>query len=159
MDTRMTVAPDEHFVVFLIGMRVNRLWLAPVWWGVALAMTRMLRELSADPSAGLLHAESWFGRTTLVVQYWRSHEHLQAYAHARERAHLPAWAAWAKRLGLSGAVGIWHETYVVSPGQYEAVYVHMPTFGLGAALPRRPAEGALSSAKGRLAAGAAARAA
>jgi hypothetical protein len=69
-------------------MRVNRLWMAPVWWAVMLAMTRMMRELTANPSVGLLHAETWFGQTTLMVQYWRSNVHLQAYAHARERAQV-----------------------------------------------------------------------
>ncbi|WP_422125626.1 monooxygenase family protein [Streptomyces caatingaensis] len=29
-----------------------------------------------------------------------------------------------------GAVGIWHETYVVPAGAYESVYVDMPPAGL-----------------------------
>jgi hypothetical protein len=28
-------------------------------------------------------------------------------------------------------VGIWHETYLTKPGQYESVYSGMPPFGLG----------------------------
>lgn len=151
---RMTVSPNEGFVVFLIGMRVNRLWLAPVWWGVTLAMKRMLDQLAGDPSSGLLRSEAWFGRTTILVQYWRSVEQLHAYAHAKERAHVPAWRAWAQGWGETGAVGIWHETYVVGPGQYEAVYAHMPPFGLSAAFPRIPAAGPLATASGRLAAAA-----
>ncbi len=31
----------------------------------------------------------------------------------------------------SGHVGIWHETYIIHPGEYENVYVNMPKFGLG----------------------------
>jgi hypothetical protein len=30
-------------------------------------------------------------------------------------------------------VGIWHETYAVSPGTYENIYVNMPPFGLARA--------------------------
>ncbi len=32
-----------------------------------------------------------------------------------------------------GDVGIWHETYLVPAGQYEAVYSGMPLFGLAKA--------------------------
>ncbi|MCB9689130.1 MAG: DUF4188 domain-containing protein [Alphaproteobacteria bacterium] len=154
LPSRLTVSPDERFVVFLIGMRVNRPWMVPAIWAIAAGMQRMLGELERNPEAGLLRAESWFGRTTISVQYWRSEEHLLAYAHDKEREHTSTWAAWSKRLGLDGAIGIWHETYVVSPGGYECVYVHMPPFGLGGALPRVPADGPLSTARRRLTAAA-----
>jgi hypothetical protein len=69
-----------------------------------------------------------------MVQYWRSFEHLEHYAHSRDHAHLPAWAAFNRRVRASnGTVGIWHETYQISPGAYENVYVNMPAFGLGRA--------------------------
>lgn len=147
---RLTVIPDETFVVFLIGMRVNRWWLVPVWWGVAMAMQRMLRQLAADPDMGLLHEESWLGRTTISVQYWRSLDHLQAYAHARDKAHAAVWKQWARSWGLGGAVGIWHETYVIEPGRTENVYVHMPPFGLGAAGGLVPATDDLATATQRM---------
>ena len=38
-----------------------------------------------------------------------------------------------KSVGTDGSVGIWHETYAVSPGAYENIYVNMPPFGLGKA--------------------------
>ena len=86
------------------------------------------------------------------MQYWRSLEDLQAYAHDKQRAHVPAWQRWVKRWS-DGAVGIYHETYVVAPGTYECVYHHMPPFGLGQVGPLIPAEGKLRTARGRLAAG------
>lgn len=148
---RTTVNRDEDFVVFLVGARVNRWWMIPVVWGVAMAMGRMLRELATDPHLGLLASESWSrGRNQLVVQYWRSHEHLQRYAHVKERQHAPAWKQWLKRWA-GGAVGIWHETYLVTPASYECVYVHMPPMGLGRVGPLVPASGALRNATGRLA--------
>lgn len=147
---RLTVVPREPFVVFLIGARVNRWWMLPAVWAVASAFERMSRQLEADPESGLIHAESWFGRSTITVQYWRSLDDLVRYAHDKERAHKPVWREWAERWGLSGAVGIWHETYQVDPGSSECVYHHMPAFGLGAVGPLEPAVGPLTSARGRL---------
>lgn len=147
---RLTVRRDEPFVVFLIGARVNHWWLVPVVWAVAAAMTRMMNELVREPESGLLSFESYGGRTTLMVQYWRSEEDLLRYAHRKDRAHAPAWREWIRKWG-EGAVGIWHETYLVQPGSYECVYHHMPPFGLGKVGPVVPAEGPLKTAKGRLA--------
>jgi len=36
-------------------------------------------------------------------------------------------------VGRSSRTGIWHETYLVKAGQYEAVYGNMPPHGLGKA--------------------------
>jgi hypothetical protein len=51
---RLAACPDEEFVLFVIGLRVNKPWKVHKWWPVSRAMGRMLDELSADPeSAGL----------------------------------------------------------------------------------------------------------
>ena len=148
---RFTVKIEGDFVVFLIGMRINRLLLLHKWIPVAQAMPRMLKELFAHKEMGLLHAESFVGwRTVMVVQYWRSFEQLHAYAHARELAHLPAWADFNRRVGGNGSVGIFHETYLVNEGAYEAVYASMPTFGLAHAGEMMPAIGRMQSAKSRM---------
>ena len=128
---RMTGTLDGDFVVFLIGMRINRWWKVHKWMRVASAMPRMLRELEKNPDLGCLGGEQWFGRTTIMVQYWRSMESLLAYAKAREAEHLPAWRAINKLIGTNGDVGIWHETYRVHPGDHESVYVNMAPFGMG----------------------------
>ena len=150
IDERMTVARDQGFVVFLIGARVNKWWLVPIVWAVARSFSRMMAELAADPDAGLLSSESYAGRTTMTVQYWRSVDDLLRYAKARDKTHLPVWAKWAKRWSASGAVGIYHETYVVEPGGYECLYHHMPPFGLGKVGPLVPARGHRQTARGRL---------
>lgn len=147
---RVAAELPGEFVVFLIGMRINNPLLVHKWLPVAAAMPRMIQELSRQPELGLLHAESWFSRTVLMVQYWRSMEHLLAYATNREAEHLPAWKAFNRSVGTNGAVGIWHETYGVSPGRFESVYVNMPRFGLGKAGVVVPASGNRSSARGRL---------
>ena len=115
-----------------------------------MAMPRMLNELSRQPQLGLLHAEMWFSRTIILLQYWRSTEHLIEYSKSKEMAHLPAWQAFNKAIGTDGSVGIWHETYKVAPGGYENVYVNMPPFGLGRAGNLQEAKGDLKSAGDRL---------
>lgn len=129
---RMTATLDApEFVVFLIGARVNRWWKVGSWSLVAKAMPRMLAELRARPELGLLGCEQAFGRTSIMVQYWRSLEQLLDYAKARDSAHLPAWRDFNRKIGSNGDVGIWHETYLVKRGTYENVYNNMPPFGLG----------------------------
>lgn len=150
IDRRMTAEIEGEFVLFLIGMRVNKWWKPWKWVPVARAMGRMLRELSDHPELGLLEARSWFGNPTLLVSYWRSFEQLEHYAKARDHAHLPAWAAFNHAIRSNGDVGIWHETYRVSPGRYEAVYNNMPAFGLGRAGMLLSATGARHTATGRL---------
>jgi hypothetical protein len=137
---RMTGRLSGDFAVLLIGMRVNRWWKVHQWARVAAAMPRMIRELQQRPELGLLGAEAWFGRTTLMVQYWRSMDALLDYAKNRDSAHLPAWRAFNKRVGANGDVGIWHETYRVRAGDYETVYVNMKRFGLGKAGELVPAQ-------------------
>jgi hypothetical protein len=148
---RMCAEVDGEAVVFLIGMRINRLWKIHKWLPVAMAMPRMLRELGQNPDLGFLGAHSWFGRTIIVLQYWRSVEDLQAYAKNRDRAHLPAWAAFNRAVGKNGDVGIWHETYRTREGDYETVYANMPPFGLGKATKVVTATGRRESAAGRIA--------
>ena len=147
---RVTASLDGEFVVFLIGLRINKPLQIHKWWPVTRAMPRMLDELARQPELGFIHAEMWFARTTIMVQYWRSMEQLLVYAKNKTAAHLPAWQAFNKAVGTDGSVGIWHETYAASPGSYENVYVNMPPFGLGKAGSLRPASGGRQSAAGRL---------
>ena len=147
---KMPAQIDGEFVVFLIGMRINQFWKVHKWLPVVRAMGRMLPELYRQPSLGLLHHEMWFGRTLILVQYWRSMDQLMDYAKARDSQHLPAWQAFNKAIGTDGSVGIWHETYQAGPGTHENVYVNMPPFGMGKAGTLVPAKGGLQSAKGRL---------
>ena len=150
---RMTATLEGDFVVFLIGMRINKPWQVHKWLPVARAMPRMLQELGRQPDLGFIHAEMWFSRTIIVVQYWRSMEQLLAYAKNKEAEHLPAWRAFNQAVGTDGSVGIWHETYKASAGSHESVYVNMPPFGLGRAGMLQPATGGRQSAAGRLRSG------
>jgi hypothetical protein len=130
---RFTVEMPDDFVVFLIGMRVNRPLKVKQWLPVATAMPRMLRWLDKHPEAGLL---SWHGawiHGPAVVQYWRSFDELSRFARAADEPHLPAWKVFNQAIGAGGDVGIWHETYKVRASEYECIYGNMPRVGLAAA--------------------------
>lgn len=150
---RWTAEIEGDFVVFLIGMRVNRWRAVRQWLPVFKAMPPMLRELTADPESGLLGYRLVFAgpRSPMVVQYWRSVEHLQRYAHDPDRTHRPAWLRFFQRSWKAGAVGIWHETYVVPAGSYETVYGNMPPTGLGEVAELAPIDSRTSTAARRLA--------
>ncbi len=156
INRRICAEVDGDFVLFLIGIRINRVLSARRWWPILSAMPKMLRELDAQPDLGLMHHRTHFGlRNTMMVQYWRSHEQLQAYATASDAAHLPAWRAFNRAVGTSGDVGIWHETYVIGAGRTENIYVNMPLHGLGHVGRIEEAQGKRAKAEGRLRANAA----
>ena len=147
---RMTARMQEPFCLFLIGMRINRPLKIQKWLPVFSAMPRIMQELYQHPELGFISGHFWFGRTTIAVQYWKSFEALTRYAKRPDSAHLPAWAQFRRNIGNSGDVGIWHETYLIAPGQYENIYHNMPTFGLGQASQLVEASGRLESAEGRV---------
>lgn len=142
----------EPVTVFLIGMRINRLRSVRAWLPAANAMGPMLRELFTHRELGMLGAKTyWSGRTITLVTYWRSFDHLEAYARATDRAHRPAWTAFYRRSkAAAGAVGIFHETYTVAPGHVESLYVDMPAdFGLAGAVGAARVTGATDAARQR----------
>ena len=151
VEKRVTAEIEGDFVVFLIGMRINRLRRVRKWLPIFLAMPRMVRELQRSPESGFLGANLYLGgpRRPMLVQYWRSFEHLETFARNRNATHWPAWVAFNKRVGSNGEVGIWHETYLVPAGGYECVYNNMPPVGLGAATSLIPAAGRKAAAAGR----------
>lgn len=129
---RLRAEMDHDFVVFLIGMRINRWWRPDLWIPVALAMARMLEELEENPELGFLGATSGgLGNPSVMVQYWRSRDHLMRYARSKDGAHLPAWVDFKRRIADTDACGIWHETFPVEASAFESVYGNMPAFGLG----------------------------
>ena len=145
---RMTAHIEGDFVIFLIGMRINKPWKFHKWLPVFLAMPRMLKELRANKDSGFLGSIS---AGFMIVQYWRSFDGLERYARSRDHLHWPAWVAFNKRVGASrGDVGIWHETYSVRAGEYEAIYSGMPPIGLGAAGMLAPPSERGESARDRL---------
>jgi hypothetical protein len=146
---RLAAQIDGPFVVFLIGMRVNKPWKVRAWVPTFIAMPRMLKELDDDPASGFLGAEGGLGT---IIQYWRSFEDLERYANSRDHEHWPAWRAFNQRVrDHRGDVGIWHETFRVEAGAYEAIYSGMPPRGLGRVGRLVPATGRRETAAQRMA--------
>jgi hypothetical protein len=147
---RMRAEIDGDFVVFLIGARFNsKLHLARSFLDVGgrRGMTHMLQYLMAHPEKGLLGFQQ-LGLINLV-QYWRSFDHLEAFARDEDDPHLAVWREYWQRVAQSDRTGIWHETYLVRAGEYEGIYGNMPRFGLGKAGRLVPASQS-SSARTRL---------
>ena len=150
---RYIAKTNQPFVVFLIGMRVNKWWRFDKWLPVTAAMPPMLRTLIPLPEKGFLHGEFfWNFSGPALIQYWRSFEALERFSLEPSKPHLPAWKKFNQSAGADGAVGIWHETYLVKPDHYESVYANMPRFGLGAALEHVAATGGRETAQLRLSA-------
>src|SRR6201995_2858346 len=147
---RMRAEIDGDFVVFLIGARFNskrHLYRSFFDVGGRRGLVHMLQYLMAHPEKSL----PGFQHLGLVsrAQYWRSFEHLGAFARDEDDPHLAVWRDYWKRVGQSGRTGIWHETYLVRAGEYEGIYGNMPPFGLGKAARLVPASES-SSARTRL---------
>ena len=130
IDRRVTAHIQGDFVVFLIGMQINKLWKPQKWLPGLRAMPKMLKELEAAPAEHGFLGSMNLGLLSLV-QYWRSFDHLEAYARARDKQHWPAWLEFNRLMKDSrGDVGIWHETYLIRAGEYENIYSGMPLMGL-----------------------------
>jgi hypothetical protein len=154
---RWTAQIEGDFVVFLIGARID--FLHPIrsirdlgelgGLSPGQGMGKMLAYLVQHPEKGLLAYE--MGLPT-IVQYWRSFDHLEAFAKNEDDPHLHAWRNFWRRVAKSGRSGIWHETYLVRAGEYENIYGNMPLHGLGKAGRLVPATGD-STARNRIRAG------
>ena len=148
---RWTHTHEGDLTVFLIGMRINRVWRPDAWLPVLAAMGPMLAELARDPDSGFLGHRMTLGRRgPVLIQYWRGVGDVYRYATAPEARHRPAWTAFNRRARrVAGAVGIWHETYQVA--RAESIYVDLPVQGLAAATGARQVTGRLDRAPARLA--------
>lgn len=88
MPGRWTAQIDGDFVVFLTGARFNSKWQAfraISDLGGRRGMRHMLNYLTEHPEKGLIGYET-AGFT--VIQYWRSFEHLEAFAKNDDDPHL-----------------------------------------------------------------------
>ncbi|HEX5552421.1 MAG TPA: DUF4188 domain-containing protein [Chitinophagaceae bacterium] len=89
IDRRVTARKEGDFVVFMIGMRINRFWKLHRWIPVAAAMPKMLQELSMRPESGFPGFQLIGGIPPVTIQYRRSFEQLEAYAKDRSSHHYP----------------------------------------------------------------------
>ena len=129
---RWTAQIEGDFVVMLIGARFQLTHPIRTFrdLGERKGMSHMLKYLTEHPEKGLLGYEMGL---PIIVQYWRSFEHLEAFAKDKDDPHLEVWRDYWRRVGKQPRSGIWHETYLVRAGEYETIYGNMRTFGLGKA--------------------------
>jgi hypothetical protein len=135
---RYTADYGDDLVVFLVGFRFNGIrGLLPALQ-TFFKMPAMLSALARKPELGCLGGHVAFGwRTAYVIQYWRSYDDLERFAHTPAEAHFPAWRWYARLGGKGSGGGVWHETFRVAAGGYETIYVNMPQFGLAKATAHR----------------------
>jgi hypothetical protein len=139
----------DEVVVFVIGMRINKPLKVGLWWPVFNAMGKMLKYLAERPEKGLL-AYRLSVLPPFVVQHWRSFDDLERFARNNDDPHLEPWRRFNRKVGKSGDVGIWHETYRVKTTDIETIYTNMPPCGLGAASALVPVRRGKDSAAARI---------
>ncbi len=123
---------EGELAVLHVGFRINRLLQVGKWWPVAAALPGLIRETRHAP--GLLGSKTfWSGRMVMVTQYWTSAQTLEVYARDGAAGHRWAWRRFNQAARGSGAVGIFHETFIISADRSESVYVDMPPEMLAAA--------------------------
>ncbi|GEM84832.1 DUF4188 domain-containing protein [Meiothermus hypogaeus] len=149
---RFTAQHEGPLVVFLIGVRINNWWRFREWLPVVQAMRPMIQYLYHHPESGFLGlGGQWLSmdfRGLLMVQYWRSSNDLERFARTDPELHPEAWRNFFRQSYKGGAVGIWHETYVVE--RQEAVYGNMPLMGLAKVSKAVPIRGKLETMRERL---------
>lgn len=122
---------DGSFVVFLIGARPNRN-IDSFFKFMGDSMEAMITELEDNDTLGYIGSESFVGTTgTLIVQWWKDVESLNAWASSTMRSHHGPWAKLAKMGMKSTDYGFWHETYKVEARNYESIYVNCPPMMFG----------------------------
>ena len=147
---------EGDFCVFHIGVALNGLIPSKEMKKIGDAFDAMTRELEADPEKyGYLGSENYVSTNpstdvALTVQYWRSREHLNAYAREHMAEHFPAMLWSSQIMKQSAHCGFYHESFTVRAGDYEAVYINCPRVLLGKAAMLVPATGRNRTARGRL---------
>jgi hypothetical protein len=138
MDTidekRMVAKMDGGFVIYINGMRLNKLRAIHRWAIAGRKLANMFDRLEADPDSGFLgYQPAFMGlRTGAAIQYWRSLEDLKRFASDPNDLHVPAWKWYNEEVDSGGGVGFWAELYVIGDDDYETFFRNMHHFyGLG----------------------------
>lgn len=132
----------QSLVVFHLGVRFNHPLglLSPGAKEIGdyfNAMTKSLNERRDE--YGMLHLTTWrdaersSNNNLMTIAYFRDVDGLNRFAH--DPVHREGWnwyQRFAKKEGNSH-IGIFHETFVTRPGDYETIYVDCPPTLLGAA--------------------------
>ena len=129
----MAAEIDGEYVVYINGMRLNKLRALPNYLRAGLEAARMFERLEADPDSGFLgYLPAYVGlRSGAAIQYWRSLEDVRRFARDPDGPHVPAWRWYDEGVSDGGGLGFWAELYVVKEGSFETFYRNVPPTGLG----------------------------
>jgi len=139
----MTAQVDGAFVVFLVGMRINRPFRVQEWLPMVKAFGDLKKELyESNTDSGFMGCTN-LGFLT-QVQYWQSLEHLEAYIQGDGHRVWPAWDDFTRKSQTNErrAFGVWYEAFLVEDGAYSSLYTGMPAHGLGKCGALNPLRGA-----------------
>ena len=126
---------DEPVVVFLVGGHSNNILAVRHWFWIARSFLSLVRYLNTHPETGYLGGHVMYRLLPfgmILQSYWRSVDDLERFARSKDQPHLKAWTHFVRNVATTGALSIWHETYIAEPGKYEAVYGTMAPYGLAA---------------------------
>ncbi|KAJ5786481.1 uncharacterized protein N7503_011693 [Penicillium pulvis] len=128
----------EQIVVFHLGARSNHPLgiFAPGMKGLRDSSLEMLKDMQADPEkSGLLGSTRWMkqedaaGNEMKTVFYLRDYDSLHRFAYGE--LHMNGVRYWNKITKSNPHLAIYHETYVVPRGNWEAIYINCKPTGLG----------------------------
>ncbi|KAI2791781.1 hypothetical protein POX_c04660 [Penicillium oxalicum] len=128
----------DQIVVFHLGVRSHHPlgFLAPGMKGIVDSFDRMMREMHADPeTAGLLGLSTFLkqeqaaGNELLNIFYLRDYKALHRFAYGD--SHMKGVKYFRKITETCPHIGIFHETFVVPRGHWEAIYINSEPTGLG----------------------------
>ena len=135
---------NNDVVVFHIGTRSNHPlgMFAPGVKKMNDYFARMMKDLDDHADEfGFLGSTSWLNasdRTTspeiMMVCYFRTVEQLHAFA--KSHYHRDAWDWWNKNQKSMPYVSIYHETFHVPKGGWEAIYINSHVSGINASTVR-----------------------
>lgn len=146
---RYSATLDGDFVLFIVGMRINRLCAIHIWPAILLRALRIIR--SATPGAnGLLSREIVIsGKGIALITYWDDFDQWEEFGNS-DNHHRSSWKYFYERVINSKAVGLWHELYSIKQGEYQTIYMQMPPKGLSRSKEARISENPPSKAHDRM---------
>src|SRR3954466_8310789 len=100
---KITVQTDDPFLVFLVGMRVNKITAFRKAYFVASSFIGMQKQLEAHPEKGCLWVSLFFrpmACAATFISYWRLFDDLERFARGKQDIHLTAWQEFYKRVGM-----------------------------------------------------------
>ncbi len=102
----MAAEIEGDFANYINGFRLNKLRAFPKWFIAGRKIAKMFEALAEDSDSGFLGYQPAIQglRGGGSIQYWRSLEDLQRFAHDPDDMHVPAWK-WVNENLAKGEVG------------------------------------------------------